>query len=126
MSKAAISVFIFGVYAIILGIICFTIPNWLLNLFGFPTTDEVWFRVMGMLIFHYGTYFILAARKEFDVFFRWSVYPRSSVIIFFIIFVLADLVKPILLFFGVIDLLAGLWTFFALRSSRKTKGYIFR
>jgi hypothetical protein len=118
MSKAAISVFAFGVYAIILGTICFTIPNWLLNLFGQPTTDEVWIRVMGMLIFHYGSYFILAARKELEIFFKWSVYPRSSVIVFFIIFVLADLVNPILLLFGIIDLLAGLWTFFTLRSSK--------
>jgi hypothetical protein len=116
MSKAAVSSLVFGIYAICLGSICILFTNSFLKFFGFPTTEEVWFKVMGMLILHYGTYFILAARNELDKFFRWSVYPRSSVIIFLLVFVLAGLVKPIILLFGVIDLLAGLWTFFALRS----------
>ena len=121
MSKAAVSSFVFGIYAILLGSICILFTNSFLNFFSFPPTEEVWFKVMGMLILHYGTYFILAARNEMDTFFKWSVYPRSSVIIFLLIFVLADLVKPIILLFG---LKVAKRTFVQLNTRTMLKRYV--
>ena len=112
MSKAALSMLVFGVYVILLGIILMVIPNALLAIFGLPATSEVWIRVAGMLVFLIGYYYIRASfnEKEMISFYRWTVHARSSVIIFFIIFVAFGLVKPILILFGVIDLLAAIWT----------------
>ena len=118
MSKAALSMFVFGIYVIVLGVILMVIPNVLLAIFGLPATTEVWIRVMGMLVIILGYYYIRASKNEKEMisFYRWSVHARSSVIIFFIIFVLFGLVKPILILFGVVDLAGAIWTWKTLPS----------
>ena len=116
MSKAALSMFVFGIYVILLGVILMVIPNALLAIFGLPATTEVWIRVVGMLVFLIGYYYIRASRNEKEMisFYRWTVHARSSVIVFFIIFVAFGFIKPILILFGFVDLLAAIWTWKAL------------
>jgi hypothetical protein len=87
--------------------------------FSIPTTNEVWLRVVGMLVLILGYYYIQAGRKELTLFFRWTVYGRSSVIIFFIAFVALGFVKPVILLFGAIDLLGAIWTGVMLASSNR-------
>jgi hypothetical protein len=112
--------FVFGIYMVVLGITLLVVPNILLALFGLPTTNEVWIRVLGMLLFLLAFYYIQAARNELSAFFRWTVYTRASVIVFFIVFVVLGLAEPVLIPFGGIDLLGAVWTALALRSSRHT------
>lgn len=116
MSKGARSVFVFGLYLAVLGIVLMVIPNFLLGMFFFPETNEVWIRVTGMLVLYLGSYYLLAARKEMTDFFLWTVYFRSFVIVFFVIFVLLGFAGPPLILFGVIDLLGAIWTGLSLRS----------
>lgn len=118
MSKSARSVFIFGLYLGVLGIVLLVIPNFLLGMFQLPSTNEVWIRVVGMLTFLLGVYYILAARKEVTDFFQWTVYLRPTVILFFTAFVLLGFTSPLLILFGVVDLLGAIWTGLALRSSK--------
>jgi hypothetical protein len=118
MSHPAKSLFAFGIYLVGLGAILVVTPNTLLGLFGLPGTSEVWIRVAGMLVLLLGFYYIKAARKELTDFFQWTVYTRSSVIVFFIVFVLLGFVSPILILFGVVDLLGAVWTGLTLRSPR--------
>jgi len=94
-------------------------PNVMLTLFAYPTTEEVWIRVVGMLLVLLAFYYIQAARRELTDFFQWTVYARASVILFLIAFVVLDLARPILILFGAVDLLAALWTEATLRSSRE-------
>ena len=94
-------------------------PNSLITLFGLPETNEVWIRVVGMLLVFLAYYDIQAARHELANFFRWSVIARASVIVFFAVFVLLKWVEPILLLFGAVDLAGALWTHLALRQDRK-------
>ena len=115
MSKAARSLLAFGIYLIALGFFLIIAPNTLITLFGLPAVNDVWIRVAGMLIVLLAYYDVQAARNEMTDFFRWSVVARASVIVFFAGFVLADLVKPILLLFGGVDLVAAIWTRVALR-----------
>lgn len=118
MSKGARSIFIFGLYLGFLGIVLVITPNLLLGIFQLPSTNEVWIRVVGMLIFLIGIYYILAARKEMTDFFQWSVYIRSAVILFLTAFVLLNFVKPVLILVGVVDLLGAIWTGLALQASK--------
>jgi len=118
MNKSTLSIFAFGLYLIALGIILVVIPNSLLEIFQVPSTNEVWIRVVGMLVFLLGIYYILAARKEMTDFFLLTVYLRPLVILFFIAFVLLDFVSPMLILFGVVDLLGAIWTGLALRASK--------
>jgi uncharacterized membrane protein len=119
MTKAARSLLAFGIYLIALGFFLLIAPNTLITLFGLPAVNDVWIRVVGMVLVLFAFYDIQAARKEMTDFFRWSVVARASVIVFFAGFVLAGLVKPILLLFGGVDLAAAIWTQLALRTDGK-------
>ncbi len=115
MSRAAVSLFAFGIYLLLLGTVLMVVPNTFLTLFGLPPTHDVWIRVVAMLVLILGCYDTLAARAELTPFFRWSVWLRASVMVFFAAFVALGLVRPMLLLFGVVDLAAALWTALALR-----------
>ena len=119
MSKSARSMFVFGIYVAILGIMLIVVPNFLLRTISRTSTNEVWIRVVGLLLLYLGFYYTQAARKEMTNFFRWTVYTRSTVIVFFAAFVLLGFARPQMIMFGVIDLLGAIWTGLALRSSSK-------
>ena len=115
MSKAAFSVFVFSLYLFALGVILVVIPNVLLSLFRIPATNEVWVRVVGMLVLILGFYYSTAARNELTPFLRATVYGRAAVLVFFVAFVSLGLAPPILIVFGLIDAVAATWTAVALR-----------
>lgn len=118
MSRASKSLFVFGVYLCGLGLTLLLAPNLLLRLFGVPPTDEVWIRINGMFVLCLSFYYIQAARNELTAFVRWTVWTRAAVIFFFAAFVLLTSAPKALLLFGLIDLLAALWTWLALRETR--------
>lgn len=117
MSRAARSVFVFGLYLLALSLVVMITPNTLLGLLGLPPTNEVWIRVIGVLVLILGFYFVQAARKELADFFRWTVYVRSSLILFLTAFVLLGYAGPSLILLGGVDLLGALWTGLALRQN---------
>jgi hypothetical protein len=119
MTSSAKSLFIFGIYSICLGLILMTVPNILFRIVGLPETNEVWVRVSGMLLFCLGIYYSLVGRHGLAIFVGWTVYTRSSVILFFVVFVLLGLVRPVLILLGAIDLSAAIWTWFCLRAEKK-------
>jgi hypothetical protein len=116
MSKAARSVWVFSLYLYALGVVLLIVPNLLLGLFGVPETNEVWVRVVGMLVLILGYYYMTAARNELTPMIRATVFGRCAVLVFFIAFVVEGFAPPILIVFGVIDAVAATWTFFALRA----------
>jgi hypothetical protein len=119
MSKSARSVFVFSLYLFVLGIILVVIPNNLLDIFSVPRTNEVWIRVVGMLVLILGFYYFQASRNEIKIFLQWTVYVRIAVLLFFIAFVILGFAPPILILFGFIDAIAALWTQLSLRSEKQ-------
>jgi hypothetical protein len=115
MSAAAKSIFVFGIYLTFLGIALIVAPNFLLEMFGIPATNEVWIRVVGMLIIYLSIYYYRFAHLELKEVYWLTVYFRSSVIVFFIAFVMLQLAKPALIIFGAIDLIGAMWTLVAMR-----------
>jgi hypothetical protein len=113
-------VFVFSVYLYLLGFVLVVTPDTLLRIFKFPETDGLWIRVVGMMVIILGFYFSHVARAEIRPFFVWTVIARTSVLLFFIAFVIAGLAPPALILFGVIDFAAAMWTLFAIRSEATT------
>ncbi len=120
MSKSATSVFVFAIYLFALGLVLVVVPNLLLRVFGIAETDDVWIRVVGMLVLILGYYYSQAARMGLTDFFRLTVIGRTAVPLFFIAFVLAGIAPPVLILFGVIDFAAAMWMAAALRSEAST------
>ena len=118
MSKAGRSLFIFGIYAMVSGILLVTIPNVLFTSLGLSTTSDVWPRFAGVLAIVIGFYEMQSGRKSIVDFLWWSIYARASFIIFLAIFALLGLAKPVIILLGVIDLAGAAWTFIALRKAK--------
>jgi hypothetical protein len=117
LSAPAKTVFVFGVYLLLLGAVLILAPNALLGLFRIAPTNEVWIRIVGMLVLFLGAYYVLAALAEVRAFMRWSVALRATVPVFLLVFVLTGLAPAVLILFGLIDLAGAGWTAWALRNS---------
>jgi hypothetical protein len=115
MTAAARSMNVFAFYLLGLAVILLVAPNTLLQAFGLPPTSEVWIRVVGMLVAFLGLYYRVAAAAELTPLFRMSVLARSSVPVFFLLFVAAGWVAWPLVLFGVADAAGAAWTWVALR-----------
>ena len=118
MTAAARSVFVFGVYLVLLGVALMLAPNLVLAPFGFAPTSEVWIRVAGSLVAIIGFFFLVAARHELTAFFRASLFARPFLFVSLCVYVLLGLAPPQLILFGVVDLAGAAWTFLALRPAR--------
>lgn len=115
MTPAARSVRVFGAYLLLLALALLLAPNVLLGLVAAPPTEEVWIRVVGMLVGFLGYYYWRAAGAGLQVFFAWTVPARLSVLGFFAVFVAFGLAPPSLLLFGAADAAGALWTWSAMR-----------
>jgi uncharacterized membrane protein HdeD (DUF308 family) len=115
MTAAGKSVYYFGIYLILMGLTLIVMPNLLLSTFGLPETNEVWVHIVGMLVFNIGVLYFFMAPVNNTVFFAFTAYLRASVVVWFTVFVLLNWAPPVLILFGVVDLLGAIWTFTALR-----------
>jgi hypothetical protein len=115
MTASGKSVFSFGIYLIVLGFTLLFFPNIPLNLFGVPSTSEVWIRVVGMLLLALSMYYMVAVKYDLVPIYKVTMYVRSTIILFFIAFVVAGLVTANVILFAVIDLLGAVWTYLALK-----------
>jgi hypothetical protein len=119
MSQSAKSVYYFGFYLVFLGLTLLLQPNLLLGMFGLQLTNEVWIRVVGMLALALSVYYIVVGKSDHALFLKVTVIVRYSIIIFFVIFTLAGWVQPVIILFGVVDLLGAAWTYLLLKKEGK-------
>jgi hypothetical protein len=109
MSPAARTVQLFGIYIFSVGVILIVIPNVLLGVFGIPSTDEPWIRMLGLVLLHLAGYYLVAARNELTVFFQASVAGRvvAGAGIIVIVAVWGYWTAVV---FGLAEIAGGLWT----------------
>jgi hypothetical protein len=118
MSKSAFSVFVYGIYVVLLGIIFLFFPNVCLSILGMKTTGEVWIHVGAWFVIWVGIYYIVAARSEAKAFIRWTTYGRPTFIVFLTVLVALHMIEPIMIIIGAIDVISAIWTVSALRSEK--------
>ncbi len=119
MSKSAFSIQAFGIYIIVLGLGLAVVPNVLLPLFRMPASNEVWIRVLGVVVMNIGILYVVAARANALAVFRATVYGRPSVFLWFAAFVALGLAPKMLLLFGAVEVAGALWTWWALRADQQ-------
>ena len=115
MTRAATTIFVFGVYVLVLGAMLIFLPNLVIGPFGFPEAREPWIRVLGVVTLTLGGYYVAAARKNVTPFFSWTVVGRFTILLAFVALVLAGLAPPALIAFGLFDAVGAAWTWAALR-----------
>ena len=119
MSRAATSMFVWGIYTAVTGLTFLVVPNVPLELLGFGATDEIWIRVLAVVLIVLGYYYLRTARHEIAPFFGWTVHARAFVVVAFVLFVVLGLAAPMLLLFAATETLGTIWTAWALRSSQQ-------
>ncbi|WP_223450588.1 MULTISPECIES: hypothetical protein [unclassified Pseudomonas] len=120
MSRSALSAKVFAVYLFFVGAVLVVAPNFLLSIFQIPPTSEVWIHVVGVIAFNIGIYAWVAAKHENKPFLEASVYTRFVVFVAFTTFAVVGLGSPMIVLFGVADLLGGIWTYFALKADARS------
>lgn len=115
MSKAARSIQVWSIYVLIVGAGLAVIPNLILSTLGVAETDEVWIRVLGVVVVALALYYWDAARHETRDFFVASVLGRLFVVASLVVFWLTGAAWQLLLF-AALEAAGALWTFSALRA----------
>ncbi|MFN5135417.1 MAG: hypothetical protein ACK5DG_08870 [Chitinophagaceae bacterium] len=112
---AAKTVLYFGFYLYVTGLTLLVAPNFLLSTFKMPVTEEVWIRVVGVLVTAIAFYYHQIGSKNIEAMLPLTVVARVFVFLSFVAFVVLQFVLPMLLVFGAIDLLGAVWTWMALK-----------
>jgi hypothetical protein len=120
MKKSAISVFVWGVYIIAVGICFLILPRLLLELMGRVTADYMMARFFGMLMVFYGYFYIRAALSANTGYFVWTIHTRMLAIVFLTMICIVDKTSPLIVAFGGIDIAGAVWTWMAMRKEKQT------
>lgn len=120
MSRAARTVQIWGLYGLAIGLFSAVFPNALAALLRFPSTDEPWLRLVGILAIAIGIYYLGGARAEAKTFFQATVAGR---------FVVAVGVTVIAVAWGywmalgiaAAEVASAMWTWAALRKATQAR-----
>ena len=116
MSRATQSMMVWTFYVLLLGAVLLIIPNVLLAVFQIEETEEVWIRIVGLLLLGYGAYYWTAVQAQFTRLYRMSIWVRWGIVVGLV--ALAFTVGPWqLVLFAAVDFAGGLWTYLTLGTS---------
>ena len=102
-------------YVIVSGTSLLFFPNFLLGLFGIESTNEIWIRVLGMLVLALSFYYYAMYKNGGKEVIRATVQGRLFFCAGLVTFVILGMVKPVLLGFAVAETGLALWTLSEIR-----------
>ena len=120
MSKTAISIFAYGIYALGAGLTFLLIPNFALPLYGMEPAADHWIMTVAILTLGLSYYYITAARSENYGFFDMSWKGRIWFFTATLVTVLLGKAPVGMIAVGTTDLIMALWTFWAIRQESQT------
>jgi len=117
MTAAAKSVYYFGFYLYLVSATLLFFPNILLGTLGIPETNEVWIRVLGVIVGLLGFYYHQSGARNISAFFPLTIPTRIIVLLAFITLAVLKMASPMLISFGVVDFAGAIWTMTALKKN---------
>ena len=118
MSRSATSLRVYGLYLMPSGALLAAAPNVVLGLVHLPGAHEVWIRVMGVLLFNVGIFYLVSADVNHRALYKATVFCRFLAAAAFVAFVGLRLAPPAFLGFAAVELVGAIWTLMALLSDR--------
>ena len=116
MSKAAKSLFVFSLYAIVMGLAFLAVPEMLISILQLPPLSSGWARAIGLLVLVIGVYENVSARSESLPMIKASVYARFGFALGMLILIGVGQMPVAALPLALIDAAGASWTQFALKS----------
>ncbi len=116
MHPATRSVFVFGVYLVISGLVMAARPDISVSNMSLPAGAEVPLRPFGMVLGIIGFFYIAAARQQIVAFFPLTVWGRAIAVSGLLLFVALGQLPTAILMNAAIDAAGALWTWARLRA----------
>jgi len=117
MSRAARSLFVFGMYVVAVGEALIAAPAQFASLLHLPPATVGWVRVVGLLSVIIGTYDTVGSRAGCIPYIRASVPVRFGFAIGTALLVVFGQMPATILLLGATDIAGALWTAFELRAN---------
>ena len=121
MTRAALSVYIYGLYLISSGLPFLLIPHFTLGMFGLSAGDDLWVRFVGVLIAIIGSFYVAAVLTRSDRMLSWSVPARYTTATFMAVMVALGEAGLALLIFASLDALTASLTWVAIRADEEER-----
>lgn len=118
MNRISKSIFVFGIYTMIMGFSLLVIPNIILPIVGITVSMEPWLHLLGFVLICSSYYYIRAAQKGNLDFARYTTHTRFAAPLVVTFLVLSGKADLHFISFGVIDGLGGLWTWLELKREK--------
>ncbi|MEI2611245.1 MAG: hypothetical protein V9G20_21650 [Candidatus Promineifilaceae bacterium] len=125
------TIFVFGVMALLLGLLGILNPNTVLMQLGFAVVDKaqrashdytlVFITASSMASFNMGVYYVLAALNDVRQFYRWTVPFRALTFTVFTVSVLSGLAPARFLAVAIWELVGGIATGMALYYEKRNR-----
>lgn len=110
MDAPTLSIFIWGIYVLIIGLALVFIPGKTLLLLRHEEPRDHWIRVIGILAISMAIFYLNSALNEVYSFYSASIYARLTGFFGFLGLVVFKIFKPKIILFGIIDSLGAIWT----------------
>lgn len=114
MDAPTLSIFIWGIYVILIGVFLLFMPSKTLIVFGHEKPKDHWIRVVGIMALSIGYFYLISAQNEVYSFYWASIYARIVGLIGFSGLVVFKIAKPKIILFGIIDAIGASWTLLTL------------
>jgi hypothetical protein len=115
MTPASKSIYYFGIYLALTAVALMSFPNTLLGMLQIEPTNEVWIRLVGVVVLNIGILYIFMASANNILFMTLTIYLRASVLLWFTLFAVLGMAPIQLILFGLADAAGAVWTFLALK-----------
>lgn len=122
MSRISKSIFIFGIYSLLMGIVLLFLPNMILPLFNLPVSGEPWLNLLGFVLMCSSYYYIRSAISRNIEFALYSTHTRFAAPLVVAYLISSGKADWHFLSFGIVDGLGGLWTWRELKRNKLQHG----
>ena len=117
MTRAALSVYMYGLYFVIMIAPSFLLsPHFALSVFGLSAGDNMWIRYVGVLAGIIGGFYIAGVLTRTTLIYGWSVPARYASAAFLALMVVLGNAGMGLLIFAVLDALTASITWASIRA----------
>ena len=120
MTRAALSVYMYGLYLVSgVALPFLLIPHFTLAMFGLSAGDDIWIRFVGVLSGVIGSFYIATVLTRAERMLAWSVPARYATATFMAVMVALGKVGMALLLFAALDALTASLTWVAIRADEE-------
>lgn len=108
MNRLNFSIFVFGLYAMLMGFTLLFISNVILPIFNIPITNKSWIYFLGFVLMCSSYYYLRSSLAGNVDFARYTIHTRFASLLIVTVLVLPGKVDFYFLSFGAIDGVGGL------------------